>query len=202
MLTSGLRSAPISWPRERAIRRTRLRATVSVLQGLPCTSGIPSRSSALGSRSTWAGSTLSESDFRGVWSRHPSCGSDWIRDHHRPRHRCRYRRNRRRGRQCLDAARSHARRHRQRDGRSASESAARRAYRRGAKILGNIEIGVGAKIAACSVVLKDVPPHTTVAGIPARWWANRPLPSPHWKWTLRFHFFRGRSEYLKRCLRQ
>lgn len=38
----------------------------------------------------------------------------------------------------------------------------------GAKILGNIEIGVGAKIAACSVVLKDVPPHTTVAGIPAR----------------------------------
>jgi serine O-acetyltransferase len=38
----------------------------------------------------------------------------------------------------------------------------------GAKVLGNIEIGVGAKVAACSVVLKDVPPHTTVAGIPAR----------------------------------
>ena len=38
----------------------------------------------------------------------------------------------------------------------------------GAKILGNIEIGVGAKVAACSVVLRDVPPHTTVAGIPAR----------------------------------
>lgn len=38
----------------------------------------------------------------------------------------------------------------------------------GAKILGNIEIGTGAKVAACSVVLKDVPPHTTVAGIPAR----------------------------------
>jgi serine O-acetyltransferase len=38
----------------------------------------------------------------------------------------------------------------------------------GAKILGNIEIGAGAKVAACSVVLKDVPPHTTVAGIPAR----------------------------------
>jgi len=38
----------------------------------------------------------------------------------------------------------------------------------GAKILGNIEIGVGAKVAACSVVLRDVPPHVTVAGIPAR----------------------------------
>ena len=37
----------------------------------------------------------------------------------------------------------------------------------GAKILGNIEIGTGAKVAACSVVLHDVPPHTTVAGIPA-----------------------------------
>src|SRR5207253_10736684 len=33
----------------------------------------------------------------------------------------------------------------------------------GAKVLGNVEIGIGAKVAACSVVLKDVPPHTTVA---------------------------------------
>ena len=38
---------------------------------------------------------------------------------------------------------------------------------RAPKILGNIEIGIGAKVAACSVVLRDVPPHTTVAGIPA-----------------------------------
>jgi serine O-acetyltransferase len=38
----------------------------------------------------------------------------------------------------------------------------------GAKILGNISIGEGAKIAANSVVLKDVPPHSTAAGIPAR----------------------------------
>ncbi len=37
----------------------------------------------------------------------------------------------------------------------------------GAKILGNVEIGVGAKVASCSVVLEDVPPHCTVAGIPA-----------------------------------
>lgn len=37
----------------------------------------------------------------------------------------------------------------------------------GAKILGNIEIGVGAKIGAGSVVLKAVAPHTTVAGVPA-----------------------------------
>ncbi|HOH29932.1 MAG TPA: serine O-acetyltransferase [Candidatus Hydrogenedentes bacterium] len=37
----------------------------------------------------------------------------------------------------------------------------------GARVLGNIEVGEGAKIAACAVVLQDVPPHTTVAGIPA-----------------------------------
>lgn len=37
----------------------------------------------------------------------------------------------------------------------------------GAKILGNIEVGEGAKVAAGSVVLKDVPPHRTVAGVPA-----------------------------------
>jgi serine O-acetyltransferase len=38
----------------------------------------------------------------------------------------------------------------------------------GAKILGNIKVGEGSKIAAGSVVLNDVPPHSTVAGIPAR----------------------------------
>ena len=38
----------------------------------------------------------------------------------------------------------------------------------GAKILGNIEVGEGAKIGSCSVVLQPVPPHTTVAGVPAK----------------------------------
>jgi len=38
----------------------------------------------------------------------------------------------------------------------------------GATILGNVKIGEGAKVAASSVVLKDVPPHTTVAGVPAK----------------------------------
>lgn len=37
----------------------------------------------------------------------------------------------------------------------------------GAKILGRVEIGECAKIAASSVVLDDVRPHTTVAGVPA-----------------------------------
>jgi len=37
----------------------------------------------------------------------------------------------------------------------------------GAKILGNIEIGEGAKVGAGSVVLEPVAPHTTVAGVPA-----------------------------------
>ncbi len=38
----------------------------------------------------------------------------------------------------------------------------------GAKVLGNIEIGEGAKVAAASVVLKSVPDHAIVAGVPAR----------------------------------
>lgn len=37
----------------------------------------------------------------------------------------------------------------------------------GAKVLGRVEIGEGAKVAASSVVLDDVRPHTTVAGVPA-----------------------------------
>jgi serine O-acetyltransferase len=38
----------------------------------------------------------------------------------------------------------------------------------GAKVLGNIVIGTGSKVAAGSVVLREVPPHSTVAGVPAR----------------------------------
>lgn len=38
----------------------------------------------------------------------------------------------------------------------------------GAKVLGNIVVGEGAKVGAGSVVLEDVPPHCTVAGVPAR----------------------------------
>ena len=38
----------------------------------------------------------------------------------------------------------------------------------GCKVIGNIEIGAGAKVGAGSVVLEDVPPHVTVAGVPAQ----------------------------------
>ena len=38
----------------------------------------------------------------------------------------------------------------------------------GAKILGNVEIGMGAKVGAGSVVLTNVSPHCTVAGVPAK----------------------------------
>lgn len=38
----------------------------------------------------------------------------------------------------------------------------------GAKVLGNIRVGERSRIAAGSVVLSDVPPCTTVAGVPAR----------------------------------
>lgn len=38
----------------------------------------------------------------------------------------------------------------------------------GAKVLGNLQVGDCSRVAAGSVVLQDVPPNTTVAGIPAR----------------------------------
>jgi len=38
----------------------------------------------------------------------------------------------------------------------------------GAKILGNVEVGEGAKVGAGSIVLDDVAPYTTVVGVPAR----------------------------------
>ncbi len=38
----------------------------------------------------------------------------------------------------------------------------------GAKVLGNIEVGEGAKVGAGSIVLDPVEPHTTVVGVPAR----------------------------------
>ena len=38
----------------------------------------------------------------------------------------------------------------------------------GAKILGNVEVGEGARVGASSVVLSDVPPNVSVAGVPSR----------------------------------
>jgi len=38
----------------------------------------------------------------------------------------------------------------------------------GCKVIGNIEVGEGAKVGAGSVVLQDVPAHVTVAGVPAK----------------------------------
>ena len=38
----------------------------------------------------------------------------------------------------------------------------------GAKLLGNIEVGEGAKVGAGSIVLDHVAPHTTVVGVPAK----------------------------------
>jgi serine O-acetyltransferase len=44
----------------------------------------------------------------------------------------------------------------------------------GARVLGPVRIGEGAKVGAGSLVLSDVPPHVTVAGVPARV-VGRPL---------------------------
>jgi serine O-acetyltransferase len=48
----------------------------------------------------------------------------------------------------------------------------------GAKILGNIEVGACARVAAGSVVVKPVPPKTTVAGVPAKVVGEAGCPEP------------------------
>ncbi len=48
----------------------------------------------------------------------------------------------------------------------------------GCKVIGNIEVGEGAKVGAGSVVLHDVPPHVTVAGVPAQIVGHPACPSP------------------------
>ena len=48
----------------------------------------------------------------------------------------------------------------------------------GAKILGNVEVGEGSKVAAGSVVLSNVPSQCTVAGVPAKVIGKTSVPSP------------------------
>ncbi|MEO1205829.1 MAG: serine O-acetyltransferase [Pseudomonadota bacterium] len=48
----------------------------------------------------------------------------------------------------------------------------------GAKILGNIKVGCCSRVAAGSVVLKDVPRETTVAGVPAKVVGDAGCPEP------------------------
>lgn len=48
----------------------------------------------------------------------------------------------------------------------------------GAKVLGNIEVGHCSRVAAGSVVLKDVPPNSTVVGVPAKVVGTADCPEP------------------------
>jgi serine O-acetyltransferase len=57
----------------------------------------------------------------------------------------------------------------------------------GAKIIGNIEIGHCARVAAGSVVLKAVPHNTTVAGVPARVIGEAGCPEPSRTMDQYFH---------------
>jgi serine O-acetyltransferase len=57
----------------------------------------------------------------------------------------------------------------------------------GAKIIGNIEIGHCARVAAGSVVLKSVPHNTTVAGVPARVIGEAGCPEPSRTMDQYFH---------------
>ncbi|MBF0162350.1 MAG: serine O-acetyltransferase [Magnetococcales bacterium] len=49
----------------------------------------------------------------------------------------------------------------------------------GAKILGPITIGSGARVGSNAVVVKDVPPDSTVVGVPGRMVVSHDLPDPH-----------------------
>jgi serine O-acetyltransferase len=58
----------------------------------------------------------------------------------------------------------------------------------GAKILGNIEVGHCARIAAGSVVVRPVPHNTTVAGVPARVIGTAGCPEPSRNMDMLFNF--------------
>lgn len=62
-----------------------------------------------------------------------------------------------------------------------------------ATILGNITIGKGAQVAAGSLVLKDVPPRTMVAGSPAkevgRVTGEKAYTAQSLQWVLLHHYF-------------
>ncbi len=57
----------------------------------------------------------------------------------------------------------------------------------GAKVLGNITVGNCSRVAAGSVVLKDVPPNTTVAGVPAKVVGPAGCPEPARTMDQRLH---------------
>jgi len=65
----------------------------------------------------------------------------------------------------------------------------------GAKLLGNIEIGRDAKVGAGSVVLKDVPPGATVAGVPAHvvGWSGGAVPALEMDQSLPDGWFLGQG---------
>lgn len=57
----------------------------------------------------------------------------------------------------------------------------------GAKVLGNIELGQWVKVGAGSVVVKDVPEHATVVGIPGRIVAVKGVAVSHDEWQMLEH---------------
>ena len=50
----------------------------------------------------------------------------------------------------------------------------------GAKILGNVTIGEGVRIGSNAVVLRSIPPHSTVVGIPGRVVRTKETGYPEW----------------------
>ena len=111
---------------------------------------------------------LQSSDINGIRRGHTSGSDDWAWNSHRSCHRGGHRRNGGGWKQRILAP--------WRDPRGTGKERGDRHPKvgdgvliaAGAKVLGNIKIGEGAKIGAGSVVLKDVKPHCTVVGVPAK----------------------------------
>ena len=87
---------------------------------------------------------------------------------HRSRHGHRHRRDDHYRQQRIPLSGRDPRRHGQGKGQAPSDYRRLRRRRLRSKVLGSFTVGEGSKIGAGSVVLKEVPPYSTVVGIPGR----------------------------------
>ena len=161
-------SVRICMPSMTAIPPATADRAAALLQGLPRAGHAPLCPRALERRAQGLRLYLQSQARRMFARRHPSRRPHRQGHHARSRHRDRRRRDGGDRRQLLDPAWRDARRQRQGEGDRHPKIGNNVLLGAGAKVLGNIRVGNCSRVAAGSVVLKDVPADKTVAGVPAK----------------------------------